>query len=296
MSFRPADSLRAEIWSLKTRISVCWLALLILSSPATAAAAAVGVTDASCPLGAIAVEPGASIQGAVDSAGDGKVFCLKNGMHRAQAVRPRPGQSFYGEGRSVLNGSKLLTNFSCEGRYWVASGQVRRGRKHGECVSDAPACNLPEGVFIDDKPLQQVLSKDRLESNGFYFDYANEKIYLADDPRNRKVEATVAAFAFESTAANVLIRNISVEKYASVAQKGAIHASEATGWTIENCELGWNSGAGIGIGTGGRVGDCDIHHNGQIGIAGHGRDISIEATGSGRTTSTASITLGKPVA
>ena len=84
-------------------------------------------------------------------------------------------------------------------------------------------------------------------------------------------------FAFESTAGDVLISNITVEKYASVAQKGAIHATEGTGWTIENCEVRWNSGAGIGIGTGGRVRDCDIHHNGQIGIAGHGRDISIES-------------------
>jgi hypothetical protein len=29
--------------------------------------------------------------------------------------------------------------------------------------------------------------------------------------------------------------------------------------------------------TGGRVRDCDIHHNGQIGIADHGRDIGIES-------------------
>ena len=279
MNSRPADSLRANLWSLATRISVCWpvlSTLLILGSPATAAAAVAGVTDAPCPLGAIAVEPGASIQAAVDSAGDGAVFCLKNGMHRVQAVRPRTGQSFFGEGRSVLNGSKLLTNFSREGRYWVASGQLQRGRKHGECAHETPACDLPEGVFIDDKPLQQVLGKDHLKSDEFYFDYANAKIYLADDPRNRKVEATVAAFAFESTARDVLIRNVTVEKYASVAQKGAIHASEATGWTIENCEVRLNSGAGIAIGTGGHVRDCDIHHNGEIGVAGYGRDISIE--------------------
>jgi hypothetical protein len=279
MNFRPANSLWAEIGSLATRISVCWPALstlLIFGSPATAAAAAPGVSAAPCPLGAIAVEPSASIQAAVDSAGDGAVFCLKNGIHRVQVVRPRPGQSFYGEGRTVLNGSRVLTNFSREGRYWVVSGQLQRGRKHGECVRAAPACNLPEGVFIDDKPLPQVLSKDRLESNGFYFDYANGKIYLADDPRNRKVEATVAAFAFESMAGDVLIRNITVEKYASVAQKGAIHAREGTGWTIENCEVRLNSGAGISIGTGGRVRDCNIHHNGQIGIEGDGRDIRIE--------------------
>jgi Right handed beta helix region len=279
MSSGPPDSLKANLWPLATRLSVCWpvlSTLLILGSPATAAAAAAGVTDAPCPLGAIAVEPGASIQAAVDGAGDGAAFCLKNGVHRVQAVRPRTGQSFFGEGRSVLNGSRLLTNFSREGHYWVASGQLQRGRKHGECAHETPACNLPEGVFIDDKPLQQVLGKDHLKSDEFYFDYTNAKIYLADDPRNRKVEATVAAFAFESTARDVLIRNVTVEKYASVAQKGAIHASEATGWTIEDCEVRLNSGAGIAIGTGGHVRDCDIHHNGEIGVAGYGRDIWIE--------------------
>jgi len=241
-----------------------------------AAVAVGGVSDAPCPRGAIAVEPGTSIQAVADGAGEGAVICLRAGVHRVQAVRPRQGQSFYGEGRTVLNGSKLLTNFSREGRYWVASGQLQHGQKHGECAPTAPACDLPEAVFIDDKPLTQVLSKEHLERNQFYFDYANAKIYLADDPHDRKVEATVATFAFESTAANVLISNMTVEKYANVAQKGAIQASEGSGWSIEKAEVRLNSGAGIGIGGGGRVRDSDIHHNGQIGIAGYGRDILIE--------------------
>src|SRR5437773_2731422 len=106
MSFRPADSLWAEIWSLARRTSACWpvlSTLLVFDSPAPAAA---GVIDAPCPPGAIAVEPGASIQAAVDSAGDGAVFCLKSGMHRLQVVRPRTGQSFHSDGRAVLNGSR----------------------------------------------------------------------------------------------------------------------------------------------------------------------------------------------
>ena len=280
MNFALTDLLWAGIGSLARCIRICWPALSALwnlGALATAAAAAPGVSDAPCPLGAIAVEPGAAIQAAVERAGAGAAFCLKNGVHRVQVVRPRPGQKFYGEGRTVLNGSRLLTNFSREGRYWVASGQFQRGQKHGECARTEPACNLPESVFIDDKPLLQVLSKDRLGSNRFYFDYADAKIYLADDPRGRKVEATVAAFAFESMASDVLIRNITVEKYASAAQKGAIHAREATDWTMENCEVRWNSGAGISIGTGGRVRDCNIHHNGQIGIEGDGRNIGIES-------------------
>src|SRR4030088_976879 len=84
----------------------------LLVPPVAAAADVGGVADEPCPPGAIAVEPGASIQAAVDRVGDGAAFCLKNGIHRMQVIRPKPGQSFYGEGHTVLNGSRLLTTFS----------------------------------------------------------------------------------------------------------------------------------------------------------------------------------------
>src|SRR5258706_15663129 len=81
-----------------------------------AVAAFVDVNSSSCPFDAIAVEPGNSIQAAVDFAGDGAVFCLKKGIHRAQAVRPRAGQLFYGESETVLNGSRLVDGFRREER------------------------------------------------------------------------------------------------------------------------------------------------------------------------------------
>ncbi|MGB6910192.1 MAG: right-handed parallel beta-helix repeat-containing protein [Methyloceanibacter sp.] len=135
-----------------------------------------------------------------------------------------------------------------------------------------------EGVFIDDAPLSQVLSKDQVAPGRFYLDYAENKLYLADDPTGHKVEATVDAFAFESLASNVLIKNLVIEKYASVAQKGAIQGIGPTGWIVENSELRLNSGAAIGVGTGGRVRNSDLHHNGQSGIAGTGKDIQVENT------------------
>jgi hypothetical protein len=131
-------------------------------------------------------------------------------------------------------------------------------------------------VFIDDKPLTKVPSKDELATNEVYIDYAGGRIYLVDDPANRKVEATIATFAFESDAPDVQIGNLTVEKYGSAAQKGAIHAREGVRWAIENCVVRLNSGAGISVGTGSRVRNCDIHHNGQIGIEGDGKDILIE--------------------
>ena len=247
----------------------------LLAPPAAAGSDVHGVANSPCPPGAIAVGPGTFIQAAVERA-DGATFCLKNGIHRMQAIRPKPGQSFYGEGQTVLNGGRLLTAFSRDGRYWVAGGQGQRGRKFGECAKEFPACNLPDGLFIDDKPLAQVLSKDNVNTGRFYFDHRSGQIYFVDDPTGHKVEATVAAFAFESRAPNVLIRNVTIEKYASVAQKGAIQAQEAVGWVIENCEVRLNSGAGIAVGTGSRVRGCDIHHNGQIGITGAGRDVVVE--------------------
>jgi hypothetical protein len=212
------------------------LEILLLVSPAES-----GVVDEPCPPGAIAVEPGASIQAAVDRAGDGAAFCLTNGVHRMQVIRPKPHQSFHGEGQTVLNGSRLLTTFSRDGGYWVASGQEQRGRKRGECAKEFPACNLPEGLFIDDKPLAQVLTKQGIEAGKFYFDHAGGRIYFADDPTVRKVEATVGAFAFESLASNVLIRNVTIEKYASVAQKGdQIPAGSARG-ACERSAIGYQA-------------------------------------------------------
>jgi len=250
--------------------------LALLAAPVAAGPDVQGVATSLCPPGAIAVEADESIRAAVERAGAGAAFCLKNGVHRMQAIRPKQGQSFHGQGQTVLNGSRMLANFSREGRYWIASGQEQRGQKHGECAKGAPACSSPEGLFIDDKPLVQVLSKDDVEAGRFYFDHAGGRIYFADDPTGRKVEATVAAFAFESSASNVLISNVTIEKYASVAQKGAVQAQEAVGWIVENCELRLNSGGGITAGTGSLVRNCNIHDNGQIGISGVGRDVLVD--------------------
>jgi hypothetical protein len=152
------------------------------------------------------------------------------------------GQIFSGESGTVLNGSRLLEGFTHEKSYWVADTQLQRLPRHGECLPSAPACDQPEAVFIDDKPLTKVLSRDTLASNKVYIDYAGGRIYLADDPTNRKVEATIAAFAFESAAADVMISNLTVEKYGSPAQRDAIHAHEGVRWTVENCVLRLNSG------------------------------------------------------
>lgn len=251
---------------------------LMLSVYVVAAPAMAGVADMPCPASAISIEPGVSIQAAVERAGDGALFCLKNGTHRMQVVRPKLGQRFYGEGQTVLTGSRLLTTFAREGTYWVASWPGPYGPKRGQCVTHAQACNLPEGFFIDDTAFQPVLDKASIQPGQFFIDHTGGRVYFMADPRGRKVEATAAAVAFDGTAPDVLISNITIEKYASAAQEGAIQAQTeaATDWIIENCELRLNSAAGIAVGKGSRVRGCNIHHNGQIGITGVGDSVLIE--------------------
>jgi hypothetical protein len=266
--------MRSSLAGAAISLSICWLTLL--DGPAAAPSPLRGVADKPCPPGAIAVEAGSSVQDAVDRAAGNATFCLKNGVHRLQVIRPKGGQRFYGEGRTVLNGSRVLTTFSREGPYWVADGQAQHGRIHGNCAKASPACRYPESLFIDDRPLTQVLSKEDLKIGQFYHDYGGQRLYFVDDPTSHTVEFTVAAFAFGGAAPDVLISNVTVEKYGSIAQKGAIEGMAGIGWTVENCEVRLNSGGGVTVGTSGRVRGSDIHHNGQIGIAGVGRDILIE--------------------
>jgi len=88
------DRYAAATRSRATGVAAALLMPWFLVAPTTAAS---GIADEPCPRGAIAVEPGTSIQAAVDLAGDGAAFCLKNGVHRMQAVRPSGGKASAGK-------------------------------------------------------------------------------------------------------------------------------------------------------------------------------------------------------
>ena len=204
------------------------------------------------------------------------VFCLKSGMHRIQTVRPKAGQRFYGEPGTVLNGSRIISTFSRKGPYWVASGPKLPQPGRGYCLKEAPACDRPEMLFIDGKPLSRALQLKQLMPGHFYFDPATALVHLADNPDGHLVEAAAALFAFGGDAPDVKITGIVVEKYANPAQRGAIDATEARGWRIIHCEIRLNGGAGVSVGPAMTIAGCDIHHNGQIGITGVGDGVRIE--------------------
>jgi hypothetical protein len=77
--------------------------------------------------------------------------------------------------------------------------------------------------------------------------------------------------AFYGDAQGVQISNLTVEKYATPAQAGAIGGNPpGDGWVVNNVESRWNHGRGISLGSGSTISNSFIHHNGQLGISLYG--------------------------
>lgn len=240
-------------------------ALLIALFAADSGWAATPQTAPRCPPGSVEISPGTPIQEEIEKAGENATICLRQGIHRLQEVRPLAGQSFHGEKGAIMNGARLITEFEKEGRFWtVYIGKVSE-RRHGQCAKGHETCDLPLRLLVDGEPLQRAMDLDRLKPGWSFFDTESGKAFIAEDPAGQMVEYSLTPSAFQSTAANVVIRGIIVEKYANAAQRGAIDGKSASNWSVENCEVRLNSGAGVSVGPGGRIVGSDMHHNGQMG-------------------------------
>lgn len=225
----------------------------------------------------VRIEVGEDIQAIVDTYPSGTTFLIASGIHRMQTIIPRDGDVFVGEADAVLSGARLLIEFDNEDDYWVADEQTQEGRRaHNNCQSTYPLCYYPEDLFIDNTPLRQVASLDEVVPNTWYFDYDADRIYMLDNPHGRTVEISVTTGAFSGEADNVTIRNLTIEKYANPAQRGAIHGDDTTNWQIEDVIVRLNHGTGIRLGNSMTLLRSMILHNGQLGVGGLGADIYIE--------------------
>lgn len=237
-----------------------------------------GPRDISMPGDAIVLRVGDSYQAKIDAAPTGATFLFEKGIHRlTESLDPKDNQSFLGAEGAVLSGSHAIGSVQREGDLFVASGQTQEGlrRATDEAADGSIRAGYPETVFLDDKPLKVVESKADVEPGTFFFDYAADKIYLADDPSMHKIEAGVAPAAFHSDAVGVTVGNLIIEKFNSPVQFGAVQGGEE--WTVTNNEVRLNYGVGITVQGGSTIRGNDIHDNGEMGIGGNGDNIVVEA-------------------
>jgi parallel beta-helix repeat protein len=258
------------------------------TAPTTTSTTAVPPTTTSTRLppeveypDAIAVSVGDDLAAMVEAAEPGSTFLIAAGIHRLQSVRPKDGMTFVGAPGAVMSGAIELSGFVFDGEHWRLDGLERDDRDHGRCATGYEACGLPQDLFLDDAMLHQVTHRGDLAPGRWMWD--GNAVILADDPTGRTVELSMIERAFVSAAANVTIRYLVVEKYATLAQSGAIQAQEpgdgphGFGWLIEHVEVRLNHAAGIRTGEATVVRNVHAHHNGQQGIAVNGgRDVLIE--------------------
>ena len=227
----------------------------------------------SCSTRSVKLRPRRQLQAAIDENPPGTVFCFRRGTYRLKApLLPKSRDVFIGERGAVLRGSKVVSDWSRQDGYWVAAGQ----HQENEVIAGVPClpgidCNRPEALFVDRRQLVQVTSLQAVRPGEFFFDYTSDTIYMVDDPRGHRVEASVAAGAFRSTshyAEDVVIRNLVIERFANPSRTGAIYTSVSPGWVIRDSEIADNHGVGISHTDGASVLNNEIHHNGQIGVGG----------------------------
>jgi hypothetical protein len=229
-----------------------------------------------CPTRAVVIAPNQSLADAVARSPAGTAFCLKAGTHRGGRIAPKDNQAFYGEAGAVLKGAIALGAARRDGRLWSVGSAIRAQGKHGECLAAYPDCDKPKIIFIADRPLRQVASRDAVSGGTFHLDTSTGMFVFADDPTG-PLEAAVEPVAFASAARGVTIANLVVEKFATLAQTAAVDGRYGTNWTISNVEARLNSGVGLSIGSGGRIANSRVHHNGQLGIGASGTGIVIES-------------------
>lgn len=224
----------------------------------------------------VTVNPGDDIDALVQQQPPRTEFRIEAGLYRLQSISPKDGDSFVGEPGAILDGAQLLTGSWRSGRLWVARVRATRGSAYrGQCTTAHPACLYPEDLFIDDKPLLRVADREEVGPGKWYLDYSTKMAYFADNPNRHRVEMSVISHAFWGAAQNVRIAGLTIEKYACMAQDGAVDARSDSGqlshsWVVENNVIRLNHGIGIRLGDAMQVLHNKLLYNGQLGVGGGG--------------------------
>ncbi len=238
----------------------------------------------------VTVSAAESIQAKVAANPAGTTFCLQAGTYREQSVEPKDNMTFIGVGTVILNGSRILTGFTQEGSIWRIGGQTQEGYVHthpDQCRPEAPRCNRPEDVFMNDTALVHVTSKAEVGPGKWFFDYTADTIYIGDNPAGKTIETSTTRHAFSGYVNNITIKNVTVEKYANPAQSGAIMAGFGpgpqtiwlTGWKVDGVIARLNHAAGVAysFNDGFQLTNSKLLYNGQQGINGNsGKNVLIE--------------------
>lgn len=251
------------------------------ASHTATAASAISVNAAIACSGGVSVAPTDNLQTLVNNNPSTTTFCLHTGIHRDSVTKLKNGDMFIGQSGAIEDGAKVLSGWSQVRiggtNYWTTAGGAPLSPKadpqNQDCLPGFEACNDPQDLFYNNAPYTHVTSLAAVAAGSWYYDFKGRdrgvvnNVYLSDNPNGQTVELGKYNYAFSSTASNITIQGLLVEKYASPLQEGAVEP-KGTNWLIQNNEVTLNHGHGIQADPGGdntRVLHNSIHDNGQMG-------------------------------
>ena len=260
----------------RTSRSVIKLALMIATALITGSAVVRAVDFEG--LESIPINPGDSIQAAVDANPEVTTFILKAGIHREQHIIPKSGNTFIGElggngeRLTILSGAKVLPSEdfvkNVTNGWWKVVGQTQTVSSidiSSRCdkikdidflntdgaasythpdptsINKYLACDLSQDLFIDDNVLWQVLSTAELASGTWFFDRATNEIFIKDDPTGKSVEISTTRHAFETVwpATDPGRANVTIKNL--IIERYAPRSQEGAiqPWRTNNTSPGW---------------------------------------------------------
>lgn len=223
----------------------------------------------------VSLGPKDDVAAAAQSNPEGTIFNLAPGLYRQQAIEPKNHQRFIGSAGTVFNGAMILRGWKRENGHWLVDGLPETLHRSGYCEDKGELCTYREDLFVNGVRYKRVADASKLRPGYWYSD--GGKAQLAEDPKGKLVEMGVLPAAFYGNATGVVLKNITVEKYASEAQHGAIDGSHGQSWQLTNVTAEWNHGGGLATGNGMKVKGGSFSHNGQIGIVGSGDKVTIDS-------------------
>jgi Right handed beta helix region len=216
------------------------------------------------------LSPGDNLPQIVSANPEGTTFCFNPGTYRMTTyILPKNNDVFLGLSLAAdLNGSQLVTSWTQSGNYWVVANQPQLIAQTSDVCADGTfnACQFADAVFLDNNPLNRVMSLAAVMPGTFYRDYESKQIYIADNPTGHSLEAVVCSRPFLANGTGVdgvTIQGLTIEKFAGDTS-GAVQG-RAT-WTIQGNEVRLNHGDGINA-SGNILGNYS-HDNGDFGLEG----------------------------
>lgn len=219
--------------------------------------------------------PVQTLRHAVWRARSGDAIVLRGGVYRENVQiygKSLDISSAAGE-RAVFDGATVLTGWQESDDAWFVDGWTRQfpAQRAAPVAAGNPVAGYPDQVFIDGRPLVQVLLRSDVDDGTFFHDTARDRVYIGDDPTEALIEASTKSWAlYLNDADGSALTDITVRRFATPSAQLAAIRVHSDDVHVSGVISELNAAAGLSA-MGDRITiiDSRFSDNGYLGVHAH---------------------------